>query len=328
MLIKFKLKQENMDGFKTPLKNKKLLNSTIRIPPSPQMKKIGFGSGIAVYEFERSPGKSRSPWAVKKMIKSRRGQDFSSEINERLLSEAEVLRKLDHPNIIGFRASFKDKNGLSVLAMEECTSSLGDLIERRLDELGETPFPAETILKVSIDTAKGLYYLHNEALLLHCDIKSYNILVKGDFEVCKLCDFGVCLPLTALGELDSSKVDEEIEYAGTNCWSAPEVLSSQQEITTKADIYSFGLVIWEMIALNVPNAPFNDSESFNDDLENSIDDILVNSNRQRPALPDVDLGPEYNIILEIFFCCTIFEKNKRPTAADLVAVLSEISEKN
>lgn len=61
--------------------------------------------------------------------------------------------------------------------MEQCEQSLLDMIDIRLEEnLG--PFPAEHITKVAIDIAKALEYLHN-ALILHGDIKSGNVLVKS-----------------------------------------------------------------------------------------------------------------------------------------------------
>ncbi|CAG9829195.1 unnamed protein product [Diabrotica balteata] len=318
-----------MDSFKTPLKNKLPDNVKIQIPPSPLMKKIGFGTSVVVYELQRSPipGKFRSPWAIKKLIRSHKNRDTSTFINDRLKNEADILRKLDHPNVVGFRAFTKDSDGTNILAMEECTSSLGDLIENRLDYLGDVPYPSDTILKVSYDVAKALDYLHNTALLLHCDIKSYNILVKGEFEVCKICDFGVCLPLTKSGEMDKDKAGEDAEYIGTPHWSAPEVLLCNSTITTKADMYSFGLVIWEMLSLTPP---------IDDDLIESTedhdysDDLLpisikkeLTTVRQRPPLPDVDLGPEYNLVLEIYFCCTTVDSSKRPDAKNLVCLFKE-----
>lgn len=186
--------------------------------------------GIAVYELERSPAfnKFRSPWAIKKLIRRNRDDTL---IQTRLKNEADVLRKLVHPHIVGFRAFLEGKDGNNLLAMEECTSCLGDLIEDRGDD-EQGPFSAKIITKVTLDIAQALSYLHNTALMMHCDIKSYNVLVKGDFEICKLCDFGVCLPVTKEGNLDIEKAPGA-EYDGTRSWSAPEILGYPQDITTK-----------------------------------------------------------------------------------------------
>jgi PDZ-binding kinase len=90
------------------------------------------------------------------------------------------LRKLNHPNIVGFRAFVEGEDGRDCLAMEECDASVGDLIEIR-SEQGLGPFPAENILKVALDISKALHYLHTQCLLLHGDLKSHNVLVRGAY---------------------------------------------------------------------------------------------------------------------------------------------------
>lgn len=84
---------------------------------------IFFHLGVAVYMLERSPkvGSVRSPWAVKKWLKGR-----NDEVNnKRLQLEADVLRRLNHPNIVGFRAFTKGVDGKLCLAMEALDMSLG-----------------------------------------------------------------------------------------------------------------------------------------------------------------------------------------------------------
>ncbi|XP_050310534.1 lymphokine-activated killer T-cell-originated protein kinase homolog [Anthonomus grandis grandis] len=308
--------------FCTPKKPPQHLLNKIKIPASPYMKKIGYGTGIAVYELERSPAynKLRSPWAIKKLLKRNRD---NGQIKSRLKQEADTLRNLVHPNIVGFRAFFEVKN---VLAMEECTGCLGDLIEQRFDQ--ETgPFGPQTITKVALDVAQALSYLHNTALIMHCDLKSYNVLIKGDFVMCKLCDFGVCLPVDKSGAVDKEKAPGA-EYVGTRPWSAPEVLGHPQDISVKADIYSYGLIIWEMIALCPPliEDVMEDISTCTELDLDKLDDLMERMGcRQRPPIPEnVDLGENYNQVLEIYFCCTEEQKDKRPDATDLIGLLQEL----
>lgn len=155
-----------------------------------------------MYRLERSPradGAYRSPWAVKQLCK--RTTNDEQLYKARLFDEATVLRKLDHPNIVGYRGYKKSDDGKDALVMEDCHISLGNILEMRDEEL-QAPLPAKNCKTFCRDIAKALEYLHTTALLLHGDMKSFNILVKGDFEICKLCDFGVSQPINDEGYLD------------------------------------------------------------------------------------------------------------------------------
>lgn len=92
---------------KTPLRlfKKKHLNDNLtpyKIPASPLMTKLGFGTGIAVYLLNKTAKKNNksSPWAIKKCLKDKTDKTYSL----RLAAEADILRNLSHPNIVGFRA--------------------------------------------------------------------------------------------------------------------------------------------------------------------------------------------------------------------------------
>ncbi|XP_030569343.1 lymphokine-activated killer T-cell-originated protein kinase [Drosophila novamexicana] len=239
-------------------------NSTpIRIPPSPMLKTLGHGTGVSVYRLDRSPklGRIRSPWAVKRITQRTRAKK-DPVYNDRIIHEAAILRKLNHPNIVGFRGVIKSSEGVDALALEMCSTSLGSILEERHDEdLG--PLPAKHTFKMIMDIAHALDFLHTEARLLHGDLKSFNVLVKGEFEICKLCDFGVSLPLDENGEINFHK-NPHLQYVGTQLWSPPEIMDEVEIIDSKADIFSFGLIIYETLALVPPHtleldAAFNSS---------------------------------------------------------------------
>lgn len=161
-------------------------------------------------------------------------------------------RSLDHPNIVGYRASKTLNDERVILAMETCDTSLGDLIEQRV-QMSAGPLEPSKILKVCMDVCNALDYLHTKAKLLHGDLKSYNILIKNSFEQCKLCDFGVSLPLNSEGFVDLDKKPDAC-YVGTDIYSAPEVFHAPtQDISSKCDIFSFGLIIFECLTLQPPH---------------------------------------------------------------------------
>lgn len=84
--------------------------------------------GISVYKFERSPkvGSVRSPWAIKKLMKKNISHDEKDTKKKSSLQlEATILKKLNHPNIVGFRAFTTGVDGKLCLAMEAIEMSLG-----------------------------------------------------------------------------------------------------------------------------------------------------------------------------------------------------------
>ena len=219
--------------------------SPFMIPPSPFMTRLGCGTGVSVYRFKRETNDNnnlRSPWAVKKVNKKAR-----SGISERLALEASILKQLKHPNIVGFRAISGSVDGELCLAMEDCDKGLEDIIEEKA--FLEEDFTYSEILKVSWAIANALSYIHNEKKILHGDVKSGNVLIRGDFEAVKLCDFGVALRLK--DDLNGVKTPGS-RYIGTEPWKCKEALNGGV-ITDKADIFAYGLLIWEMLALNVPH---------------------------------------------------------------------------
>lgn len=266
-------------------------------------------------------------------------------------------------------------DGKDALVMEDCHISLGNILEMRFEE-SESPLPAKNCKTFCRDIAKALNYLHTKALLLHGDIKSFNILVKGEFEICKLCDFGVSQPINGEGYLDlvtkpsASYVGNFKShlttcfilcthsavfmlnilcepYIGTDLWSAPEVLvpDNEMHISCKADIFAFGMIIYECIALMPPHmANMMGNETIitiSDDTPTKTVEkvvtfepgecITISSDEEeqdedkgfdietaigtRPPLPQaVTLSDDYNTVIELFYLCTNANPEDRPSA--------------
>ncbi|KAJ8009074.1 hypothetical protein DPEC_G00085080 [Dallia pectoralis] len=316
--------------FKTPCKPdrvKSLLSggntasprTPVIIPPSPFMKKLGCGTGVNVYLMNRVGKPNQSPWAVKK-INSKCASRQVGVYQRRLCDEAKILKGLHHPNIVGFRAFTTAKDGSKCLAMEYGgEKSLNDMIEER-KENGLNAFPAPKIEKVALHVARGLQYLHNEKKLLHGDMKSCNVVIKGDFETIKICDVGVSLQLD-----EHMKVSNPNEvYVGTEPWKPKEALEEAGVITDKADIFAYGLTLWEMMTLAMPHLEMLDSENSEGDSMDEDDfdeDAYYEKLGTRPPLDSGNLGGAYQRIVELFCLCTEENPQKRPSAAQIVQVL-------
>lgn len=315
--------------FKTPIRSRVRSSGSsgggtpITIPASPFMKKLGCGTGVSVYLMNRVGKLNASPWAVKK-INSKCASKQVDVYQMRLNEEAEILRGIDHPNIVGFRAFATAKDGSKCLAMEYGgEQSLNDLIEKRR-ESGLKAFPAASVEKVALHVARGLKYLHNEKRLLHGDMKSCNVVIKGDFETVKICDVGVSLRLN-----ENMRVsDPQAEYIGTEPWKPKEALEEGGEITDKADIFAYGLTLWEMMTLAMPHLQMLDDddgdENQDDSIEESFDeDAYYERLGTRPPLDAASLGGSYRRMVELFCLCTEEDPKKRPSAAQIVQVLEE-----
>lgn len=316
---------EEANNFKTPnkfLEKRKsalCLTPCINIPASPFMQKLGFGTGVNVYLMKRSPrGSSHSPWAIKK-INSKCTGYYQSMYQKRLTDEAKILKHLHHPNIIGYRAFTEANDGSLCLAMEYGgEKSLYDLIEERYKS-SQTPFPAAIILKVAVNMARGLKYLHQEKKLLHGDIKSSNVVIKGDFETIKICDVGVSLPL----DENMTVTDPEAHYIGTEPWKPKEALEMDGVITDKADIFAFALTLWEMMTLSIPhiNLPDDDDEDKTFDESDFDDEAYYAVLGTRPPINMEELDESYQKIVELFSVCTNEDPKDRPSAAHIVEAL-------
>jgi len=388
-LKKEALKRKSIDTvtaiMSTPIQNKRLnllqkggMNSpALKIPASPMMARLGYGTGIGVYLMERSPrptGEIRSPWAIKKIAALKNANKSATKIYAaRLEHEASILKQLNHPNIIGFRkfsAELSNPTGTGAyLALETAERSLADLIEARFDEMiqcqsaemNPNPFPAKNIEKVGLDVSKALNYLHEEMKMIHGDMKSGNVLISGDFEIVKLCDFGVSRKLKEDGTLEGF-------YVGTEIWNPKEVVQGLNDegekkypITHKVDIFPFGLTLFEMISLKPPHVG-TDLDDEDSELDSSFTNTNTTGNRTieldssftdtdsgtgkrteksfdesmslyeerlaerigtRPSLPDIEFDESYNKILELFYCCTEEDPSKRPTAKHIMDLLQK-----
>lgn len=99
----------------------------------------------------------------------------------------------------------------------------------------------DTVLALAADVAHGMEYLHSQGVL-HLDLKSHNLVLADNNRV-KVTDFGVA---RTQSECASMTPD-----SGTYRWMAPEMISNKA-FSMKADVYSFGIILWEMLTGDIP----------------------------------------------------------------------------
>lgn len=145
------------------------------------------------------------------------------------------LKKLSHPNLVRFRGVCT-QSPCFCLVMEYCPNGqLYDVLHNG------RPVAPYTVVEWSKHIAAGMQYLHTNKII-HRDLKSPNILI-GYNDTLKITDFGIS---KQLGESAAP-----MSFAGTVAWMAPEVIR-QEPCSEKVDIWSYGVVLWELLTCEVP----------------------------------------------------------------------------
>lgn len=162
--------------------------------------------------------------------------------------EIELMHRCTHPRIVRLYGYFIAADRCSIV-MEYIKSSLDQLLNVK-----EHPhFPWPTRIKIAIDIAKALKYLHSRTPpILHRDLKSMNVLIDEKFHA-KICDFGQ----SKLKEA-TAQAPQMTGYVGTARWKAPELLLPQNKPTEKSDIFSFGMLLWELATRKLPHSECTD----------------------------------------------------------------------
>lgn len=163
--------------------------------------------------------------------------------------EATILANLRHPNIVqilGLYPKFQDSSSAVIDCKSELTLVLelleGGSLRQYLDVIANA-LDSSTFFNIAIDLAKALVYLHGQKRpIVHLDVKSSNVLLDLTKQHAKLADFGLAQAL------DDSQCQIYLDgIKGTPAWMAPEIIT-KKPVTMSADVYSFGLVLWEMLS--------------------------------------------------------------------------------
>jgi len=200
-----------------------------------QEKKLGEGSFGLVYRADYQ----YMPVAVKQI----KGQ-LSKEVKEELSKECQTMGNLHHINLARlYGYSLDDDNACLVMELAEL-GSLYHILQNQ-EKYPDAKLPWERRLSIAVDIGKGLSCLHAQTPpIIHRDLKSLNVLLRITWQAF-ITDFGLAKTKEDLHSLGTHNV-------GTLAWMAPEMLDDQQTITSAADTYSFGMVLFELLTRQIP----------------------------------------------------------------------------
>lgn len=178
--------------------------------------------------------------ALKELVLSRGiiGVD-RQEVIERFKREAQTAAKLNHPNIITI-FDVGEENNRYFIAMEYLP---GKTLKDYLDE--KKVFKVEEILDILIQVLSGLEHAHSKGIV-HRDIKPENIKILDEGSV-KIMDFGI-----ASIESKRTGLTQDGSMLGTIAYMSPEQLYSSKSVDSRADIFSFGAMMYEVFSGKLP----------------------------------------------------------------------------
>jgi len=245
---------------------------------------VGSGAFATVRKvYSKANGQMRAL----KIIKKQRGQDTA-----RMYLEVEILKKLIHPNIMQIFEFYEDKKNFYIIT-EFCDG--GELFDKIVEKGQLSEADAANIMKQLLSAVS---YIHSNQIV-HRDLKPENILIDENFNI-ELCDFGVFKALS----LDKT-ISETLNQFYTVRYSPPEVLKNSHFICKASDIWSLGLVLYDIYYEQQPWFGLTGEE------------IIEAIKKERPfTVKKSENVPSQ--ITTIIKMCTNYEYAQRPKVADIL----------
>lgn len=160
---------------------------------------------------------------------------------DKLWKEIEILKKINHPNVLVCHHSWVDEENLKIVFITECMTSctLRDFVQKAKS------VKLKVIKNWCVQILEGLKYLHSlDPPIIHRDIKCDNIFIDGNSGRIKIGDLG--LATTIINNCSRNK----LSIIGTPEFMAPEYY--EEEYNEKVDIWAFGMCVLEMATLEYP----------------------------------------------------------------------------
>ncbi|KAK3090895.1 hypothetical protein FSP39_015547 [Pinctada imbricata] len=200
-----------------------------------------------IYMARYNTAQGKTTLVIAKTLK----ESFSDE--DKVLMQAKInfygTQVGDHPNVLAFIGSVEDNAALGpYMVMEFCeTGNLRDWLQKQKKSVTEDVI--ESLHRLTLEVAKGMEHLANKEII-HRRLAARNVLLTEDLTA-KIAGFG---PTTTSNEQegdDNSKEKERIPVK----WVAPECIKSMKKATYESDVWSYGIVMWEIFSLGEPPYP-------------------------------------------------------------------------
>jgi serine/threonine-protein kinase len=194
------------------------------------------GEGGMAYVYRGRDAKHDRAVAIKVL----KPQLAASLGGDRFLREIRITAKLQHPNILPLYDSGEADGLLYYVMPYVAGESLSALITR------EKQLPVHDAVQIAREVAEALAYAHSHGLI-HRDIKPENVMMSNGHAI--VADFGIARAMTEAG---GDKLTQTGMAVGTPAYMSPEQAAGETDVDGRADIYSLGCVLYEMLVGQIP----------------------------------------------------------------------------
>ncbi|CAI0381313.1 unnamed protein product [Linum tenue] len=213
-------------------------------------------------------------------VKVLKPERVSAEMLREFSQEVYIMRKVRHKNVVQFIGACTQPPNLCIVTEFMARGSIYDFLHKQ-----NGVFKLPSLIKVAIDVSKGMNYLHQNSII-HRDLKTANLLMDEN-EVVKVADFGVARVQTQSGVIEHKPYDH------------------------KADVFSFGIVLWELLTGELPYAYLTPLQAA----------VGVVQKCLRPTIPK-QTQPRLAELLEK---CWKQDPTQRPSFCEIIDILQKIA---
>ncbi|KAJ9175349.1 hypothetical protein P3X46_013914 [Hevea brasiliensis] len=226
----------------------------------------------------------------------------------------DLLGRLRHPNLVPLRAYFQAKEERLLVYDYFPNGSLFSLLHGTRTSGGGKPLHWTSCLKIAEDLATGLLYIHQNLGLTHGNLKSSNVLLGPEFESC-LTDYG----LTVFRDPDML----EEPSATSLFYRAPENREMQKPSTQQADVYSFGVLLLELLT---GKTPFQDVvQEHGSDIPRWVRSVREEETESgdEPASGNEAGEEKLRTLVNVAMACVSYAPENRPSMRDVLKMIRD-----
>lgn len=233
-------------------------------------------------------------------IKKLHLEELTEELKKSFEQEITIMHTYRYPHIVQLYGICQEVEHYALVMEYMEKGSLRRLLS---DEMQNLTWLKR--IKIALDIGRGLHYLHSQNIW-HRDLKSANILIDSQYQA-KISDFGL-----AKIKLETSSMSSKpnVSSVGSVRWKAPELFKRKAMYTSACDIYSYGMVLWELTSGTIPFADANDDATV----------ISFIKDGEQEEIPK-DCPAELDQLIK---ACWSVNPQERPTAANIVTALEAI----